>query len=70
MFDMLSEDVSTLSLREFTELCSSVYILTVLSAESIPESIRISPLWALAKPPPPRKYSPFSFNAALQFYLL
>ncbi len=46
---MLSEDASKLSLREFTELCSSVYMLTVLSAESIPESIRISPLWALAK---------------------
>lgn len=46
---MLSEDVNTLSLREFTELCSSVYMLTVLSAESIPESIRISHLWTLAK---------------------
>jgi hypothetical protein len=70
LFDILSEDVSRLSLREFAELCSSAYMLTVLSAESIPESIRISPLWTLAKPPPPRKYFPFSFNAALQFYLL
>lgn len=49
LLDMLSEDVSRLSLREFAELCSSAYMLTVLSAESIPESIRISPLWTLAK---------------------
>ena len=48
MLDMLSEDASKLSLREFTELCSSAYMLTVLSAESIPESIRISHLWMLA----------------------